>query len=47
MVEERNKEIRYYKNSIIQVDFAEYTDGLLNRMWHYAKLSGLKEYNHI
>lgn len=44
-IEERNKRIQTWDNNIIvQTDFADYTDDLLRRMWHYAKLSGLKEY---
>lgn len=43
-VSERNKKIQLSNNEIIQIDFAEYSDGLIHRMWHYAKLSGLKEY---
>lgn len=44
-IEERNKRMRQCDgNIIIHTDFEEYTDDLLRRMWHYAKLSGLKEY---
>lgn len=45
LLEERNKKIQISNNSLIQIDFSEYTDGLIQRMWHYAKLSGLKEYS--
>lgn len=43
-IEERNKKIIKSTDAIVQMDFAEYSDGLINRMWHYAKLSGIKEY---
>lgn len=43
-IEERNKRIQHIDNIIIQSDFEGYSDDLLNRMWGYAKLSGLKEY---
>ena len=43
-IEERNKKIKLCKNVIIETDFEEYSDDLLNRMWHYAKLSGIKEF---
>ena len=31
-------------NTVIQTDFAGYSDDLIGRMWSYAKLSGIKEY---
>ena len=40
-IESRNKKIRLLDNAIVQADFTEYNDELLERMWHYAKLSGL------
>lgn len=43
-IESRNKKIRLSDNAIVRADFEEYADGLLERMWHYAKLSGLKEF---
>lgn len=30
---------------IVRNDFACYSDDLLDRMWQYARLSGLKEYS--
>lgn len=44
-IEERNKKIQLSDNFLVQMDFSEYTDGLLQRMWYYAKRSGLKEYH--
>lgn len=44
MLEQRNKKIKSIDNTIIRMDFTAYDDNLLERMWHYAKLSGLKEY---
>ena len=29
---------------IIRIDFSDYSDGLINRMWTYAKACGLKEF---
>ena len=43
-IEERNKKIQQVENVIIQNDFDAYSDGLIERMWKYAKLSGMKEY---
>lgn len=44
-VKERNKIIKLSDNSIIQSDFKCYSDDLLNKMWQYAKISGLKIFN--
>ena len=43
VVEQRNKGIQVVDNIIVQKDFERYSQGLLNRMWKYAKMSGLKE----
>lgn len=43
-IEDRNKIIRQTKNEIIESDFAGYTDDLIERMWEYAKMSGIKEF---
>lgn len=43
-IEERNKRIQQVENVIIQNDFDAYSDGLIECMWKYAKLSGVKEY---
>ena len=43
-IEERNKRIQQVENVIIQNDFDVYSDDLIDRMWKYAKLSGVKEY---
>ena len=45
LIENRNKKMRISENIVVQTDFAEYSDGLIERMWHYAKMSGLKEFN--
>jgi len=44
LIEERNKKIKLCDNFIVQSDFKEYSEGLIERMWHYAKMSGLKEF---
>lgn len=44
LIEERNKKISQCNNLIVQADFEEYSDGLVERMWHYAKMSGIKEF---
>lgn len=44
-IEDRNKKIQMIQDNIIQTEFVGYTDDLLNRMWSYAKLSGIKEYS--
>ena len=44
LIENRNKKMRLSENLVVQTDFAEYSDGLIERMWHYAKMSGLKEF---
>ncbi|WFR58137.1 HNH endonuclease domain-containing protein [Anaerocolumna sp. AGMB13025] len=43
-LEDRNRKIQLLQNTVIQTEFNRYTDNLLKRMWHYAKLSGIKEY---
>lgn len=43
-IENRNKMIKSVKNEIILHDFESYSDTLMNSMWRYAKMSGLKEY---
>lgn len=47
LIEKRNQIMRLSKNLVVQTDFAEYSDGLIERMWHYAKLSGLKEFKNF
>jgi hypothetical protein len=44
-IENRNNKIQIIDNFIIQKDFEGYSQDLLDRMWKYAKLSGLKEYS--
>ena len=44
IAEERNKTIMVSNNIIIRTDFEVYTDGLLDKMWKYAKMSGFKEF---
>ncbi|MCI2044628.1 MAG: HNH endonuclease, partial [Mageeibacillus sp.] len=43
-IENRNKKIQLLKDEIIQEDFECYSENMMERMWAYAKLSGLKEY---
>ncbi len=43
-IENRNRKIQLIQNKVIQTEFVTYTEDLLNRMWSYAKLSGIKEY---
>lgn len=43
-IETRNKIIRTNMDVIIQKDFQNYSEGLICRLWGYAKMSGLKEY---
>ena len=43
-IEDRNRKIQLLDNTVIETEFTGYTDDLMNRMWSYAKLSGLKEY---
>lgn len=42
-IQERNRTIKLSGDRIVLNDFICYTDDLLEKMWHYAKLSGLKE----
>lgn len=44
-IEDRNRKIQLLDNTVIETEFTGYTDDLMNRMWSYAKLSGLKEYH--
>lgn len=43
-IEKRNNSIRVNDNSIVQIDFEGYSQDLLTKIWKYAKMSGLKEY---
>ena len=43
-VEKRNRQLIQTQNGIIKMDFEGYSDGLIERIWNYAKLSGIKEY---
>lgn len=43
-LEDRNRKIQLLQNTVIQTEFDGYTDDLIKRVWHYAKLSGIKEY---
>lgn len=43
-IEQRNYDIQGTDNIIVQKDFEGYSQNLLSRMWKYAKLSGLKEF---
>ncbi len=44
-IENRNRIICQNNNDLIQAEFDGYTDNLIDRMWKYAKMSGIKEYN--
>ncbi|MDE7270223.1 MAG: HNH endonuclease, partial [Acetatifactor sp.] len=43
-IEKRNERMKFCDSQLIRADFEMYSDGLLGRMWSYAKLSGIKEY---
>ena len=43
-IEERNRTIMQSDDSLVQKDFENYSDDLPSRIWKYAKLSGLKEF---
>ncbi len=43
-IENRNKTMKQYPDQIIRIEFENYSEGLLDRMWQYAKRSGLKEF---
>ncbi len=43
-IESRNKKIQVSNNVLVQNDFDGYVDDLLDRIWKYAKISGVKEY---
>ena len=45
VIENRNKKIRTINNKIIETDFSGYTEDIIERMWKYARLSGIKEYS--
>ncbi len=42
VINERNKKMLTIQNKIIQSDFLAYYDGVINRMWQYARSSGMK-----
>jgi len=44
IIEDRNKKMIETDDLLVQADIQNYDDELLNRMWAYAKMSGLKEY---
>ncbi len=44
-IENRNRIIQKSDGVIVNKDFSEYSEGLLQRIWKYAKLSGFKEMN--
>ncbi|MDE6209983.1 MAG: HNH endonuclease [Lachnospiraceae bacterium] len=44
-IEDRNRKIQLIDNIVIHKDFKSYSDDLLQRMWQYAKMSGIKEYS--
>ena len=46
-LENRNKRMMNLDNKFIRVEFESYSDGLIDRMWEYAKLSGFKEFDRL
>ena len=47
LLENRNKAFKECQNIFVQADLKGYSDGIIKRMWNYAKLSGLKEFETI
>lgn len=43
-IENRNRIICQKDSSLIQAEFNGYVDNLIDRMWNYAKMAGIKEY---
>ncbi len=43
-IESRNKHIKISHDIVIETEMENYSDDVIERMWNYAKLSGLKEY---
>ncbi len=43
-IESRNRIIRQRDSLLIRTEFDGYEDDLIDRMWKYAKMSGIKEY---
>ncbi len=43
-IQSRNRLMMHCQDVLVQKDFAFYTDDLLDKMYHYAKLSGLKNF---
>lgn len=46
-INNRNKILQQSDNSLINIEFENYTPELIGRMWEYAQLSGIKEYKTI
>ncbi len=44
-IQSRNRVMMQSPDVLVQQDFAFYSDDLLDKMWHYAKLSGLKNFS--
>lgn len=44
-IEKRNRLIKKNKSKLVQEDFSNYSEELLEKMWQYAKVSGLREMN--
>lgn len=40
----RNRRVQLIQDKIVQMDFMGYSDDVLGKMWHYARMSGYKEY---
>jgi len=43
-LEERNSIIQQADSEFVRLEFNGYSEGLMTRMWQYAKMSGIKEY---
>ena len=41
-LDDRNNQIKDVDRPIVRVDFAYYRDGLIDSMWYYAKMGGMK-----
>lgn len=43
-MKERNKKLELFDNKVVKKDFKRYSENLLEQMWEYAKMGGIKEY---
>lgn len=44
ILKERNKKLELFDNKVVKKDFKRYSENLLEQMWEYAKMGGIKEY---